>query len=213
MHISLRLRILVLLVAGLLLPGLAQALPLLSNLGSPVNGTYGGNPDSGNGFTTGTQPMTVQSVTVLWGTGNGGVNRVGIYADNAGFPSTTQVGGFFTNPAPTASAASIVYSGSAVTLAANTKYWMVVDIGDVSRVAYTFTNTVVADPSTGGASMPAGSAFGDNVAGTWTADPASLMYALNGAPPQIPTLNEWGMIALFLMLALGAWGAMRRRGR
>lgn len=196
------------LLAGLFLASFVQAAPLLSNLTNPTDGGYGGTPDSAQPFTTGTAALTVTSIDVAWDLGAGGVNQVGIYTDNAGIPSTTQVGGFFTNPNPTA-AGIMNYAGN-VTLAANTTYWIVVDITDGSDVAYTFTTTYVAAPATGGAAYPVGSAFGDNVAGTWTADPANLKLALNG-PLSIPTLNEWGLIILSLLMALGAVVVLRRR--
>jgi len=203
---------LILLLVGLCLTGFVQAQALLSNLANPTDGPYGGGPDSANPFTTGSQPLDITSITVEWAASSGGVSRVGIYTNNAGVPSTTQVGGFFTNPNPTV-VGNMVYTGSA-SLAANTTYWMVVDQVDDSEVAYTFTATFVAAPSTGGAVIPAGSAWGDNVAGTWNDDPASLKFSLNGgtgAAAAIPTLNEWGMLILIALLAVGAWGALRRR--
>ena len=190
---------------------------LITNLANPTNGGYGGGPDSSDNFTTGTTGLTITSVSVAWETGNGGVNRVGIYTDNAGQPSTTLVGGFFTNPNPTTSGVTMVYNGSA-TLAANTTYWMVVDIGDVSDVAYTLTNTFTASPVTAGATMPPGSAWGDNtVLGSWNADPAQLKFALSGvagapagAALPAPTLQEWALIVLALLMAVIAAQRLRR---
>jgi hypothetical protein len=137
---------------------------------------------------------------------------VGIYADNAGFPGTTRVGSFFTNASPTTQGV-MTYAGSA-TLAANTTYWMVVDITDSSEVAYTGDNTFFADPSTGGAVMVTGSAFGDNVAGTWSSDPANLVYALGDGvgAPSVPTLSDWGLLLLVGLIGATAL-LMQRRSR
>lgn len=66
------------------------------------------------------------------------------------------MGAFLTNPNPTV-AGTMSYTGLVV-LAPNTTYWMVVDIVDASLVAYTNTNTVTSNPSTGGADIPGGSA-------------------------------------------------------
>ena len=210
MNISRRLPSILLLLAGLFLAASVHAAPLLTNLANPTDGGYGGGPDSAQSFTTGTQPMVVTSINVAWESVGGGVNRVGFYTDNAGFPSTTQVGAFFTNPNPTV-VGTMNYVGD-VTLAAGTTYWIVVDITDGSQVAYTFTTTFSADPSTGGASYPAGgSAWGDNITGVWNADPANLKLALIGAAAPIPTLDQWGMIVLSLLLGLGAWATLRRQ--
>lgn len=184
---------------------------LLSNLANADNGSYGGAPDSADNFHTGAVPLTITRVDVAWNTGGGGVNRVGIYTDNAGQPSTTLVGGFFTNPNPTTSGTTMSYTGSA-TLAANTTYWMVADITDGSGVSFTFNNAFVAAPSTGGATMPPGSAFGDNtVLGSWTADPAQLRFALFGPAAGIPTLQEWALVLLALAILAIATQRLRRR--
>ena len=155
--------------------------PLLSNLANSRDGDYGGDPDSANPFTTGSEVMNLATIDVDWYTLGAvpGVNRVAIYTDHGGQPSTTQVGTFFTNPNPT-STGVMTYTGYA-TLAPGTTYWMVVDITDDSLVAYNdTTHDFVADAITGGAAIPAGSAFGNNVSGTWEADSASLLFALNG---------------------------------
>ena len=180
----------------------AQAATLLSNTANPTDGGYGGGPDSADHFTTGTVPLTVTSIRVLWESLGGvpGVNQVGIYTDAAGAPSGTLVGSFFTNPAATTTGI-VEYTGN-VALAANTTYWMVVDITDDSEVAYTFTDTFVADPSTGGAQILDRSAWGDNVAVTWNDDPANLQYQIigvAGAAAPVPTLSTWSL----LMLAAG----------
>ena len=109
----------------------------------------------------------------------------------------------------------MVYTGSA-SLAPNTTYWMVVDIGDNSEVAYTFTAAFVASPSTGGAAIPSGSAFGNNLTGIWTNDPASLKFSLNGVAgastlAAVPTLGEWGMFLLIVLLVITARNALQRR--
>jgi len=210
MNITRRLHSTLLLLAGLFLAASVHAAPLLTNLANPTDGSYGGGPDSAQSFTTGTQPMNVTSINVEWASAGGGVNRVGFYTDNAGAPSTTQVGAFFTNPNPTV-VGTMNYVGD-VTLAAGTTYWIVVDITDGSGVAYTFTTTFSADPSTGGATYPAGgSAWGDNITGVWNADPANLKMALIGPAAPIPTLGQWGMIILSLLIGLGAWAALRRQ--
>jgi hypothetical protein len=206
-------------LAGLLfcIATAAHGQVLITNLANPTNGGYGGGPDSSDNFTTGAVGLTITSVNVEWSTGFGGVNRVGIYTDNAGQPSTTQVGGFFTNPNPTTAGTTMTYNGSA-TLAANTTYWMVVDIGDASDVSYTLTNTFTANAITAGATMPAGSAWGDNtVLGSWNADPAQLKFALvgvlgapAGAALPAPTLQEWALIVLALLMAVIAAQRLRR---
>ena len=195
----------------------AFAATLLSNLTNTTNGDYGGMPDSAQSFVTGSVPMNVTSIIVLWQTPSDtpGVNQVGIYTDNGGVPSTTQVGGFFTNPNVTTTG-QMTYTGTA-TLVANTTYWVVVDITDGSQVAYTFDLTYAADPSTGGASIAASSAYGDNLAGTWNNDNANLQIAItNGsaAATAVPSLGAWGVLILsgLLMLALLSPQASRAFG-
>jgi subtilisin-like proprotein convertase family protein len=39
----------------------------------------------------------------------------------------------------------------------------------------------------------------------------SITFAAPVAPAQVPTLSEWGMVILSLLLVLAAWGAGRRR--
>lgn len=213
---NIALRIVRLLLAAFFLAafGTAQA-QLVSNLGSPTDGAYGGGPDSADDVLTGTAGLTVTRIDIEWEIGNGGVNQVGIYTDNAGLPSTTQVGTFFVNPNPTV-AGVMSYTGTA-NLAPNTTYWIVADITDGSSVAYTFTNTVTSSPATGGATIPDGnSAFGDNLTGAWTSDPANLKFALFGPVPApgvavtVPTLSEWSLVLLALLMAGAAIGFRRR---
>src|SRR5437868_1061170 len=123
----------------------AQGQALLTDMANAVGGSYGGSPDSASPFTTGAAPLTITRVDVAWETGAGGVNQVGIYTDAAGFPSTTRVGSFFTNPGATTALTTMSYTGSA-TLAPGTKYWMVVDITDGSDVSWTPSNASVASP-------------------------------------------------------------------
>ena len=200
-----------LLLAALLFFATAAAqAQLVSNLHSPSDGGYGGGPDSADDFTTGTEPLLVGRIQIQWDSGNGGINRIGIYTDNAGVPSTTQVGTFFTNGNPTV-AGMMTYTGSA-SLAANTTYWMVVDIVDGSEVEFTFTNTVTTNPTTGGLTIPNGnSAFGDNVTGAWTNDPANLKFALLAPASHVPTMSEWALMVLALLMALTAFGFHARR--
>lgn len=212
-------RFLAVICAAFLLLATSAEAQLLSNLGSPTNGGFGGSPDSADDFVTGTVPLTINRIDVEWAGANGGVNQVGIYTDNGGVPSTTQVGTFFTNANPTV-VGTMAYVGSAV-LAANTTYWMVVDIVDSSEVAYTFTNTVASDPATGGATIPNGaSAYGDNITGAWTNDPANLKFALfglGGAAPlvaqAVPTLHEWSLVLMAVLMALTALGFRARMKR
>ncbi len=199
-------------VLGLMM-SVAGAQALISNLGSVTDGDYGGAPDSADQVRTGAVSMNVTAVRVVWaGLGSTpGVNRVGFYTDNGGIPSTTQVGTFFTNPAVT-TVGTITYTGSA-TLLPNTTYWMVVDIIDDSEVAYTFTNSVVVDPSTQGATMPPLSAYGDNVTGSWDGtDTADLKFEVIGtagltANQSVPVMP----VAASALLALLMFGAARSR--
>lgn len=195
----------------------AQAVTLLSNTANPTDGSFVGTPDSADHFTTGTEPLTVTSVRVLWESLGGipGVNQVGIYTDAAGAPSGTLVGSFFTNPAVTTTGI-VEYTGN-VALAANTTYWMVVDITDGSDVAYTFTDTFVADPSTGGAQILDRSAFGDNVAVSWNDDPANLQFEIVGVAgttvpaTAIPTLSVWSLLLLAAALVAFGMVVVKRR--
>lgn len=193
---------------GFIVP--AQAIPLLSNLGSSVNGTYGGFPDAADDFMTGNVGLNINSIDLRWGNGNGGINnRVGIFTEAGGLPSGTQVGSWFTNGVATANNTVINYSGAA-SLLANTAYWMVVDTFDGSRASYTFNQVVFSDPATQGATINGprpGSAYGDIQAVSWTSDPANLMYALNGTPA---TVAEPGMVVL-LGMGLLAMGFSRRK--
>lgn len=210
------LKLLAVLLIGL--NGSAQAATLLSDIADPSDGRYAGTPDAADHFTTGTEPLTVTSIRILWyslGTAPG-VDQIGIYADAGGFPSDTLVGSFFTNPAPT-TIGFMEYTGNVV-LAANTIYWMVVDISDRSEVAFTSSGTFVADPSTGGAQMLDRSAHGNNLTAIWGDDPANLQYEIVGtagvaAPTSVPTLSTWSL--LLLATSLVAFGTVlaRRRAR
>jgi hypothetical protein len=152
---------------------------LLSNFDSLVDGDYGGAPDAANPFSTGTSPLIIGSISVNWELpgASPSINAVAIYEDDAGFPGDVQVGTMFTNPNPT-TAGKMRYIGNAQ-LNANTNYWVVIDINDGSEPAFTFTNVVTSDISTGGADIPAGSAFGDDSTGDWFDDPASLIIELD----------------------------------
>jgi hypothetical protein len=190
----------------------AFAVTLLSNLANPANGGYGGSPDAAQQIVTGSQPLVVSSIVVDWAAGNGGVNSVAIYADNAGLPSTTQVGSTFANAGATASG-QMTYTGSA-NLAANTPYWVVVITGDNSNVLFTRTSTYVSDPSTGGAVISVGSAYGDHATGTWAADAADLMIAVagtGGSATAVPTMSQWVLIALSMLTVAIGMGALRKR--
>ncbi len=165
-----------------------QATTLLSNMDNVTGGSFGGSPDSANQFATGSREINVTSIDLLWAVLGAYplVNRVGFFTDNAGRPSTTLVGSFFTNPNPT-SLGPMTYSGSVV-LAANTTYWIVVVMSDrgaspseASRVAYTTDYTYVKDPTTGGAAILPYSAYGDYVTGIWISETGgNLKFALNG---------------------------------
>ena len=88
------------LVAAFLAPMLllfslsAQSVTLLSNLGNPTDGVYGGDPDSADQFQTGSEALAVTAINVLWEQPETtpGVNRVLIYTDDGGFPSATESG-------------------------------------------------------------------------------------------------------------------------
>ncbi len=152
---------------------------LLSNFDSAIDGDYEGTPDAANPFTTGTSPIEIGSISVNWEVlgGTPGINTVGIYEDNAGIPGGVLIGTLFTNPNPT-EVGQMRYVGNAV-LSANTSYWVVIDINDNSNPSYTFTNTVISDSSTGGATIPDRSAFGSIDTGSWDDDPASLLIELD----------------------------------
>jgi len=192
----------------------AQA-QLIGNLANVNSGSYGGNPDASDNFKTGAVPVTVTSVTVQWNASGGGVNSVSIYTDAAGFPSGTLVGNF-TNPNPT-TVGNMSYTGSAA-LAANTTYWMVINIGDGSNPEWTNSAAFAASPASAGASMTFGSAYGDHtVPATWTADVSALKFAVFGAAgvgavPTAPTLQEWALILLALLMAGVGMHQLRRRG-
>ncbi len=152
---------------------------LLSNFNSTVDGGYGGAPDAGNPISTGTTPLEIGSISVRWEfvTGTPGFNAVGIYEDDSGVPSNVPVGSLFTNPDPT-SVGKMRYVGNAV-LSPNTQYWVVLDINDGSNPAFTFTNVVTTDVSTGGATIPDRSVFGSISTNEWNDDPASLFIELD----------------------------------
>ncbi len=195
----------------ILAAGGAQA-QLLSNLGNPVGGPYGGTPDAASIVVTGAVPLTITRVDVQIGAAGVGGNRIGFFTDNAGVPSTTQVGGFLTNPNPT-TVGVMSYTGASIALAANTTYWMVYNTFDGASVNWTGTPGAVASPATSGATMPAGSTFGDVTTGAWTNDGVNLLFALFGAaaaPQRVPTLSDWTLMVLALLMAGTAIGFHRK---
>ena len=203
-----------LLTTSLLFAASAQATLLLSSLGSPYDGNFGGNPDSADNFVTGNVGLNISSIDIFWGLGNGGTtNRVGIFTDIGGLvPSTTQVGNWFTNATTITDNTTISYSGNAM-LMASTEYWMVVDILDASKVGFTQGNNLVvfSDVTTQGATIIGpgrdGSAFGNIQTGSWDSDPGNLLYALNGgaAVPSPATL------ALFAIGIAGLGWSRRKK--
>jgi hypothetical protein len=190
------------LALALLMSSPAMASTLLSTLyeaAYPGIG-FGGNPDSADQFTTGDTPLTVQSIDFSWWAGNSGTSdRLGIFADDSGFPGAVQVGTWFTSSAPTADHSTITYSGSA-SLLANTTYFLVVDTDDSSRPSFTRSSSVFSDPSTLGATNPVGAYFGNTIFNTWTMNSVNLLWQLNGlaAVPEPATvaLTLSGLAAL-----------------
>ena len=183
----------------------AQSATLLSNLANTTGGDYGGTPDSADHFQTGTEALAVTSINVLWESADAepAVNRVLIYTDVGGFPSSTTVGTPFTNPAVTATGV-MQYNGTAE-LAPDTVYWMVVDQNDDSEVAFTFDHSFFSDPITGGAEMLERSAYGDNELVDWNDDPADLQYEVVGEAgfleiTPVPSLTGWGLAVLMLLI-------------
>jgi hypothetical protein len=190
----------------------AHAVVLLSNLTSPVDGDFSAVTDGADNFTTGNAALTLTSVDIFWKVGAGGTsNQVGIFTDSGGLPGATQVGGFFTSGIAITDNATINYTGASISLAANTTYWMVVDVLDDSGIGFSFNQIVVSDPSTQGATIIGpnpGSAFGNLQTSTWFDDPSNLMYALNGdAATSIP---ESGTLA-FIALGLAGIAGLRRK--
>jgi hypothetical protein len=190
----------------------AQAQVLLSNTANPTDGDYGGGPDSSDHITTGNVPLSVSRIDIVWETlgATPGPNRVGIFTEAGGFASTTQVGSWFTNPSATTTGV-MSYVGGAE-LAANTTYWVVIDINDSSQVAYTRTDTFVSDPSTQGAVILDRSAWGNWETATWNGDSANLKFALVGAArAAVPTLGLAGTIMMITVLLLVGVGILRMR--
>ncbi len=184
----------------------AQGATLLSNMSNTTVRGYGGGPDSADHFQTGSEAFTVTGVNVLWDSADQDVNQVLIYTDAGGLPSSTTVGTPFTNAAAT-TVGVMTYVGTAE-LVPGTVYWMVVDQTGESQVAFTRDNSFVSAPSTGGAQMLAGSAWGNNETSAWNDDSADLKFELVGdshgreAVTSIPSLNTWGMAVLLLLLML-----------
>jgi hypothetical protein len=183
----------------------AQAITLISDFSSGIGGgNFSGNLDAAHQFTTGTVGLTVTGINVSWGYGNNGaVPQVGIFTDNAGKPSTTQVGSWFTNSTPVPAIAfppatlvptTLTYAGSA-TLSPSTSYWMVIKIADGSFLAWTNAAnsfSQAADPSTQGAVLVAGSAMAGDITDTtsWSSpNPMSLIFSLSGTVDSTTPVN------------------------
>jgi hypothetical protein len=158
----------------------ARAGVLLSTLSDGTPETYTGDPDLADTFTTGAAALSITGIDVRWAVGYGGTsNRVGIFTDASGSPSSTQVGTWFTSGTPT-TATIISYTGSAL-LSANTNYHLVIDIVDNSDPYNRADSGFFADPSTLGASNPFGAAYGDIQSGWYAPDPFNLSWQLNGS--------------------------------
>ncbi len=182
-----------------------MAAVLLSTLGT-VDSDFGGSPDAADEFATGNINLSVNSIDLSWRFGLGSTtNRIGIFTDAAGLPSSTQVGTWFTSGVATTDDSLINYVGSA-TLSANTTYHLVVDIDDSSRPAYNFAG-FFADPSTLGASNGLGSSYGE-LGGAWFEDGANLVWALNGTVAAVP---EPTSMAIFGLGAVGLAYRARRK--
>jgi len=193
----------------------AQAQVLLSNTSNTTGGDYGGTPDSSDHFTTGNAGMSVGEIIILWESldSNPGPNRVGIFTEDGGFASTTQIGSWFTNPDNT-TVGLMAYSGNAQ-LSPNTTYWVVIDIDDDSEVAYTFDDSFYSNPSTQGAVIEDNSAYGDWETASWSNDSANLQFEIHGDVPTvsipIPTLGLTGMLLMIAVLLLLGAGVLRVR--
>lgn len=196
----------------------AAAQSLLSNLSGVTDGAYTGAPDAADQVRTGAATLTVSGVRVAWARVGvaPGVNRVAFYEDESGRPGATRIGSFFDNAAPT-SVGVMTYSGAA-TLAPNKTYWLVLLIADQSELAYTNQSVIIANETTYGATLPAGSAYGNAASGTWdTSDPADLKFELigsanGGQPTPVPQLPIWGSGLLLASILSAAWRYGRARG-
>lgn len=180
----------------------AQAGVLLSTMHGGTASNYTGDPDLSDSFNTGAAALSVTRIDVQWAMGVGGTgNRVGIFLDASGSPSSTQIGTWFTSGTAITTPSAASYTGTAE-LSASTNYHLVIELVDNSRPSNRSDSDFYADPSTLGASNPLGGAYGDLQSGWYPTDPFNLVWQLHGtalsSPVPEPTTN--------VIVGLGALG-------
>lgn len=200
-----------LLTAGCLgaTPALAQVTTWLDNQTAPHQCDFGGAPDAATRFRTGNRPLTIEAVDIAWGTAGevpAGNNQVGIFTNDniANRPTATQIGGWLQASGPTQANTTMSYSGSTISLSANTEYWVVVRIVDNTKLACTLSTAFNTPPDAGAPSMSELLVGGDADAATW-AGPASFnnpIYALSG------TIGDFSPEDMAVTLNLPATGVV-----
>lgn len=174
-------------------------------------------------FTTGGQPYVLNTVTLSMSISGTGSNlpQLDIYSGDSSKPTTLVA--TLTPPASyPVTFGPVVFTSSGLSLAAGTVYWVVLHTATGNpryNWAYTLNTTGI-----GAGFSPVHVETSGVAPPPWPASIATQPYLMAidataaPTPPvanatQVPTLSEWSMIALSVLLALGAVITFRRRRR
>ncbi len=183
----------------------AQAGVVLSNMGTngltdtagPTNSDVLGNFRFASGFTTGSVAQILDWVSIVGFNNDASQKTVAIYTDNANNP-----GSLFATSAPRSvgTRAVLKFNFSGVTLAANTKYWVVPELG---LSWYQNDNGDAPTAINGSGYTHAGVRRSDDSGATWAS--RTQLYTLAISTSEVPEP------ALTSLLCLSGIALIRRR--